>query len=358
MKKASYLEHRFYRKSSTATISIGTHELSKARHAYTLSGARRSRFSAWANFTERCVQQAAAANATVGTEPFAKEIENFVPACHVPFDSPQDYQLLAVRSSGMAQNVLAVTLSVFRGSLVRKRVTSKMFVQPIAANTCRSLHVVCLSPDTDDAADEVTLTANCLSPVMVLDPHDPAGLVLFQIPAMHWTAKETRMQLEITLKKSIFLAVRGIEPPSNLAVPKDPTEGHPEDTMVVPVPPAPFTALSFPSNSKGFQNIRDYVNHMRVLYFEVSGKHLLDSDGRVRHLPDKPIWENVVATAPVYMMQKIKSKKKDFGALVMVEFRTVCPSHEKGCTAFLGWLRQVWSCAEKPLPLGASGGQA
>ena len=80
--------------------------------------------------------------------------------------------------------------------------------------------------------------------------------------------------------------------------------------------------------------MQHYVNHMRVLYFEVSGKHLLDSDGRVRHFPDKPTWENVVATAPVYMMQQIKSKKKDFGALARVAFRSVCPSHETGCTAF------------------------
>ena len=320
-----------------------THELCQARQAYTLSGARRSRFSAWANFTERCVQRAAAANATLGAEPFAKEIENFVPACHVPFDSPQAYQLLAVRSSGVAQNMLAVTLSVFRGSLVRKRVTSKMFTQPITANTCRSLHVVCLSPEIDEGTDKVTLTASCLSPVVVLDPHDPAGLILFEIPATHWTAKESRMRLEVTLEKSIFLAVRSMEPPGSAEpkVPKVP-DGHMEDAMVVPQPPAvPFTALSFPANAKGFQNIRDYVNHMRLLYFEVSGKHLLDEDGRVRHLPDKPSWENVVATAPVHLMQKIKGKKKDFGALVMVEFRSISPSHEKGCTAFLGWLREA-----------------
>ncbi|CAE7788426.1 CPK2, partial [Symbiodinium microadriaticum] len=346
------------------------HELGKARAAQQHTQGRQSRFAAWSTFAHQ-------ASKKFNTEACKKDGQEKelvqAPAHFLPYGvccplCPSGCQVLGVRTTAASKPKLAVTLDVFRGSVLRKKYMTRLFSTLLPARVVKQLRVVLLDPDTsvEDEGSFVTFRCHAAGLVLTTDPHDMEGRVLFEVSPDYFRvstdAKSLCVQVHLLVVKQLLkFQAPEYKPPAEKGDGKaskgsDKAGLHRPNSLVslslvlasrrhqVSQSIAAFSELSFGKSKPGLKAMAEYFHHMRSLYEETTGKGLLDADGRVLRLPTKPAWTTLVDRVGSFFLQRYKAKSGvDFGSLVLLHFQRAAPTPENGCGRFWELLKSIQS---------------
>ena len=285
------------------------HELGKARAAQQHTQGRQSRFAAWSTFAHQ-------ASKKFNTEACKKDGQEKelvqAPAHFLPYGvccplCPSGCQVLGVRTTAASKPKLAVTLDVFRGSVLRKKYMTRLFSTLLPARVVKQLRVVLLDPDTsvEDEGSFVTFRCHAAGLVLTTDPHDMEGRVLFEVSPDYFRvstdAKSLCVQVHLLVVKQLLkFQAPEYKPPAEKGDGKaskgsDKAGLHRPNSLVslslvlasrrhqVSQSIAAFSELSFGKSKPGLKAMAEYFHHMRSLYEETTGSlaALRRSVGRV-----------------------------------------------------------------------------
>ncbi|CAE7554619.1 unnamed protein product [Symbiodinium microadriaticum] len=236
-----------------------------------------SRFAAWSSFTAATVKKFIHDSGATDKQALAAVPTHFRPfgVGSKNFDHP--CQILAVRTTPLSKSKLAVTMDIYRGSIVRKTHKTKLYSMPLESQFVKQLHLIFLEPDDtmpdDENGNYVSFKATCAGVHFCCDPHAEAGHVLFEVPPANYTVdadnEKMRVHMNVLVVKQLLKfqapVLQEVNPKHNAA-----------KATAAPV----YSELSFNKGKVGMRNISDYMHHMLALYEETTGR-------RVSHLQAK-----------------------------------------------------------------------